>query len=199
MAVVFRHQIHKVCWFQAGNDGRLGYVEHSWNTRSLYQSLGCIFIALAPLAAAFACITVLYHFMDMPDLPKFVLNVDVANVQTISMAAISYCLQSGEVLISHALSNKNSAISLLLASLICFHCIPSRTDFHNALKGSVVLLVVLGVLWGLSLYFNLHHQQWMLAAFNFSVNVSSFILITSLLSMCWWFVLVLPSLIFSGR
>lgn len=195
MAILFGHKVHKVCWFQVGKDGRLGYVEHNWNRRSLYQSVGCIFIALAPIFAAFAAIVALYHFMDMPSLPRFVLDVDVANVYTVSMAAISYCWQASKVLIEHAFSSQSAGISLLIASLICFHCIPSKADFNNALKGSVIVIVLITVLWAISLYFNLFHQQWMLAAFNFSVNVSSFVLITSLLSMCWWFVLVLPSLI----
>ncbi|WP_105901233.1 hypothetical protein [Vibrio gangliei] len=195
MAILFGHKVHKICWFQVGKDGRLGYVEHNWNRRSLYQSIGCIFIALAPLASAFAVITLLYHFMNMPSLPTFVLDVDVANVYTVSMAALQYCWHASEVLLNHALSSPRAGLSLLVASLICFHCIPSKADFNNALKGSVIVIALVTVLWGLSLYFNLFHQQWMLAAFNFSVNVSSFVLITSVLSMCWWFILVLPSVI----
>lgn len=195
MALLFGHKIHKICWFQLGKDGRLGYVEHNWNRRSLYQSVGCVFIALAPLVSAFAAITVLYHYMDMPSLPRFELNVDVANVYTVSMAALTYCFEAGKTLIHHAMTSQRAGLSLLAASLICFHCIPSKADFSNALKGAVVVIALITVLWAISLYFNLFHQQWMLAAFNLSVNVSSFVLITSLLSMCWWLVLVIPSVL----
>lgn len=195
MALIFGHKIHKICWFQVGKDGRVGYVEHNWNRRSFYQSLGGIFIALAPLGSAFAVIVALYHYMAIPRLPQFVLDVDVANVYTVSMAALSYFWETCQWFLQQVLSSQRYILSVLFASLICFHCIPSRTDFQNALKGAVMVSVLISLLWAVSLYCNLFHQQWMLAAFNWSVNVSSFILITALLSMGWWFVLALPSVL----
>lgn len=196
IALMFGHKIHKISWFQMGKDGRLGYVEHNWNRRSLYQSIGVFFIAIAPLLAGFSAIVLLQHFLTMPTLKPFVLNVDVANFYTVSAAALHYCGYVIETFIHSALSSRQHALTLLLACLICFHCIPSRGDFNNALKGSAIVLLVIGILWAASFYFNLFHQQWMLAAFNFSVNVSGFILATALLSMGWWLILVIPSLFF---
>lgn len=196
IALIFGHKIHKISWFQMGKDGRLGYVDHNWNQRSLYQSIGVFFIAIAPLLAGFSVIVLLQHFLAMPTIRPFVLNVDVANVYTVSAAAVHYCGYVIETFIDSALSSRQHALTLLLACLICFHCIPSRGDFNNALKGLVIVLVVVAVLWAVSFYFNLFHQQWMLAAFNFSVNVSGFILATALLSMGWWVILVIPTLFF---
>lgn len=196
VAVMFGHKIHKISWFQIGSDGRLGYVDHNWNRRSLYQSIGVFFIAIAPLFAGFLVIILLQHFFEMPSIKPFVLNVDVANVYTVSAAALHYCGYVIETFIDSALSSRQHALTLLLACLICFHCIPSRGDFNNALKGSVIVLAVVAALWTVSFYFNLFHQQWMLAAFNFSVNVSGFILATALLSMGWWVILVIPTLFF---
>ncbi|GLT13623.1 hypothetical protein [Vibrio algivorus] len=196
VALIFGHKVHKISWFQMGKDGRLGYVNHNWNQRSLYQSIGVFFIAIAPLLAGFSVIVLLQHFLVMPTIRPFILNVDVANVYTVSTAALHYCAYVIDTFIDSALSSRQHALTLLLACLICFHCIPSRGDFNNALKGSVMVLIVVAVLWVLSFYFNLFHQQWMLAAFNFSVNVSGFILATALLSMGWWIILVIPTLFF---
>ncbi|MGV3000678.1 hypothetical protein [Vibrio sp. E150_018] len=196
IALIFGHKIHKISWFQMGKDGRLGYVDHNWNQRSLYQSIGVFFIAIAPLLAGFSVIVLLQYCLAMPSIRPFVLNVDVANVYTVSAAVLHYCGYVIETFINSALSSHQHALTLLLACLICFHCIPSRGDFNHALKGSVLVFVVVVVLWTMSFYFNLFHQQWMLATFNFSVNVSGFILAIALLSMGWWGILVIPTLFF---
>jgi hypothetical protein len=51
-AVIFRHKINEVRLFrpmQGKIDGTLGYVNHSWNSRSLYQKIGNFFIGTAPM------------------------------------------------------------------------------------------------------------------------------------------------------
>lgn len=54
LAIIFRHRINGVCLLRIPNpndptDKSLGYVNHSWNTRSIYQSIGNVFIGTAPV------------------------------------------------------------------------------------------------------------------------------------------------------
>lgn len=62
MAVLFGHRIIRIKWFGFGSGGLYGCVEHSWNTRSLYQRIGLFFIGIAPFMAA---IIVLQAFFDI--------------------------------------------------------------------------------------------------------------------------------------
>ncbi|OEF22662.1 hypothetical protein [Vibrio rumoiensis] len=195
VAVIFGHKIQAIKFFQAGADGRLGYVKHQWNTRSVYQSVGVFFIALAPLFTAFLFIHLLLNNLAFP-IQSFVLQIDVATLQTISFAVLDYFWNTSTQIVRYSLNSLENTMWLVLISLLCFHCIPSRTDFGNALKGSVIVILLLSILWGVSYLFNLHHQQWMLAMFNWSVNMSSLIAIVSLLSMFWWLILTLPSIAF---
>ena len=47
--VLFGHRIVSMRLFRPGRDGTLGYVEHSWNRRNLYQSVGNFFIGTGPI------------------------------------------------------------------------------------------------------------------------------------------------------
>ena len=49
MCLVFFHRIEGVSLFQIGNDGVLGYVEHSYNRKNIYQRIGNYFIGIAPI------------------------------------------------------------------------------------------------------------------------------------------------------
>ena len=51
MCLVFFHKVHDVKFFQINDDdGVLGYVSHSWNSKNLYQQIGNYFIGIAPIA-----------------------------------------------------------------------------------------------------------------------------------------------------
>ena len=53
VAIVFRHRILHICFFDfTPEHGRIGYVSHQWNRLSLYQSMGLFFIGIAPLIGA---------------------------------------------------------------------------------------------------------------------------------------------------
>ncbi len=49
VALIFRHKITNFKLWQIGDDGVLGYVNHTYNTHSFYQRLGNVFIGLAPM------------------------------------------------------------------------------------------------------------------------------------------------------
>ncbi|MGO2457558.1 hypothetical protein [Vibrio casei] len=195
VAIVFGHRIKAIQLFQLGKDGRFGYVEHQWNRRSVYQSTGVFFIALAPLCTAFLLIECLQYHFKLGVVDTFVLNVDMANVRNICSEVFNYIWHITYQIVQYASHSYEGAGWLLIVSLLCFHCIPSRADFKNALKGSMIVMIIVFLLWFFSYSFNLHHQQWMLAIFNWSVNMSSFIFIVSLLSMLWWGLLSIPALL----
>lgn len=50
MCLVFFHKVNEVKFFQINDeDGTLGYVNHSWNPKNIYQQIGNYFISVAPI------------------------------------------------------------------------------------------------------------------------------------------------------
>ena len=138
--ILFGHKITSIKLLDLSfNSDTLGYVKHSWNSRSVYQSIGCFFIAIAPLISA--CTLVYFIYV----LPKHSLEF-----MALSQAAEPSQLLGGLLMqsihwIGHWLMESTqdplSAGKLFLVSLVCFHCIPSNTDFYNAGKGSLIVFV----------------------------------------------------------
>lgn len=75
--LVFGHKIRKLVLFSVGADGTLGYVEHSYNPRNIYQRIGNFFIGTGPVWGGFASVFFLsklllpanmqYHSQGMED------------------------------------------------------------------------------------------------------------------------------------
>ncbi|MBW3696651.1 hypothetical protein EK599_13180 [Vibrio sp. T187] len=188
MALLFRHKIHKVSLFQFGADGRLGYVSHTWNKTSLYQSIGVFFIAIAPIAgAAF----ILY-------LSSVLLGFSTQSFSYIShrdgiVEVLVHLADNFMAILGIAFNDLPTLLWYLVISLVCFHCIPSRSDFNNALKGSIIVILVVSVIlmgfefanwqFGISLFFE---------AWSVSITWLSLVVISSLL---WWVILAITSLI----
>lgn len=65
MCYLFRHKINEFKLFDLrARDGVLGYVNHSWNPKSLYQNIGNFFIGMGPIfSGTAALITGMYIFL----------------------------------------------------------------------------------------------------------------------------------------
>lgn len=69
MCLVFRHRIHDIKWFRpfAGqSDGVLGYVSHSYDRQSWYQTAGNFFIGIAPMIGGTLVMILLFKGL-LPD------------------------------------------------------------------------------------------------------------------------------------
>lgn len=69
MCLIFGHRIQEIQWFRpfaSQWDGRLGYVNHSWNPKNLYQSVGNFFIGIAPLLGGTLVMILLFRWL-LPD------------------------------------------------------------------------------------------------------------------------------------
>lgn len=68
MAKIFRHQVHSVSLFSPDrNSGKMGHVEHSYDRRSVYQTMGNFFIGSSPIIfCSLALIALLYFFFPNP-------------------------------------------------------------------------------------------------------------------------------------
>lgn len=63
MCLLFRHKIRKlVLWKPDRSDGVFGYVQHTYNVRSLYQRLGLLFIGIGPIFSVMTVLSLLLYF-----------------------------------------------------------------------------------------------------------------------------------------
>lgn len=69
MCVVFMHRIEDISLFRIGDDGVLGYVEHSYNERNIYQRIGNYFIGVAPIVLGGGVLLLAMNFLA-PDMYK---------------------------------------------------------------------------------------------------------------------------------
>ena len=64
MCLIFRHKITEIKLFQINSaDGVLGYVNHTYNPRNIYQHIGNFFIGIAPVLVGFLILTGLFYLL----------------------------------------------------------------------------------------------------------------------------------------
>ena len=70
--VIFGHKIHKIKLFQMNSDdGVLGYVQHSYNPKNIYQRIGNFFIGIAPILVISSILYLLARIL-VPDLLEII-------------------------------------------------------------------------------------------------------------------------------
>ncbi len=167
MCVIFRHKIEKIVLFTLKDQKARGYVNHQYNPRSMYQCLGCFMIATAPWLASL--ITVQLAF------PNVISYLPLEPFQT------PYFFE----LVTY------SDLSMLIpVSLIIFFCIPSRTDFVNATKSSVIALLTIAAAFLIgdffqltSAYVEIIEQMLRLSYFTISLYFGALLLMIGLASL----------------
>jgi hypothetical protein len=139
-ALVFGHSVTEVRLFRpfrGKQDGVLGYVRHSYNPRSLWQTFGNFFIGVAPMlfGSGVLLAILLLAFPEMFD------------IQTTFTSELSNWVNIREsverMLLLFRLENLFSLSMLLLmtvAIFICPHLGMSGADFKGALAGTLSLL-----------------------------------------------------------
>ncbi|WP_153448932.1 hypothetical protein [Vibrio algicola] len=195
MALLFRHKIHKIKFFQFGQDGRLGYVEHNWNRRSIYQSVGMFFIAIAPMLVAMLALWGLATHLDIHLVESSRRHLFTPSLLELVSSIWQHALMLWGQIFTFSTTSWLNVLWLLLASLVCFHCVPSTADFKHALKGGLLVGAVLCAAWFASIYLLSNQSELLGWTFHVWLNISAFTLVISVLTMVWWLVLWLLSLV----
>ena len=160
----------------------LGYVFHSWNERSLYQTIGNAFIGIAPVFGCIACLVGLTKYLN-PVLFNWLINVG-------KKLSTSYYPSLG--LISKTLTSlpefKLSWVSLLyfvLWIVISTNITVGGFDLSSAdIRGSVVGIFLWYLLTGLILFILTYCGFSMVINYWLTKLLIWFVLIM-LLTICW--------------
>ena len=135
----------------------MGYVQHSYNKRSIYQQIGNFFIGIAPIFGGIFSIIALMRFIIPQAYNRFInilvksLHVTVLNKSTIEGIMNSY---AGLIKVIFSLKNFENPyfyIFLFVAICISSHISLSSADIKGASRGLWVIFLILFILNALNL------------------------------------------------
>jgi len=136
IAVIFRHKITEVRLFrpsQSRIDGTLGYVDHTWKEKSVYQRIGNFFIGTAPMLFGAG---LLFLVLRIAYPSSF---IDVAEISEIPDALI-YAFSN--MFTSSSLLSVWTLIVLLVIVFICPYMNMSGADIKGAVSGVITLILL---------------------------------------------------------
>jgi len=152
-ALIFGHKITKIVLFKPSEPGGLwGYVNHTYNSRSIYQRIGNFFIGIGPIIVGSVVIYLLGYFLlnfDIHDLLKdsraVDYNADISSIFTISLRNILSISISVIHNILHNLLQMNwrYIVFLYLSFSIGNYINLSPTDVKHLAPGFLILTVTL--------------------------------------------------------
>ena len=153
MCIIFRHKIIEIKLLQLNDpNGVLGYVNHSYNTRSIYQRVGNFFIGLAPVFSGIFALVVSMYFL-VPSSYQVVENYISTHVQTgeINGEMVNTMLLSSVELLKSLFSFEHLTslsfwLFVVLAISISSHIALSPADIKGSAHGLVMLFGILVII-----------------------------------------------------
>jgi hypothetical protein len=135
-AVIFRHKINEVRLFrpfQGKIDGTLGYVNHSFNKKSIYQRIGNYFIGTAPMLFGAGLLFLILRIAY----PAVFINV--AGINEIS-SSLSFAFAN--MFKAENLFTLWTPIIFLIILFICPHMHMSWADVKGATSGAITMIII---------------------------------------------------------
>lgn len=149
--VVFLHKINEIKLFQIDEEtGVLGYVNHSYNKRNLYQSAGNFFIGVAPIVCGSIFLFILMMFL-LPDVYETTQN----NFKTFSLIfsqnKYSYFISAVFDLVSgvfkgiflHSLVDWKLWVFIVICFCVALHMNLSGADIKGSLIALPIIIVII--------------------------------------------------------
>ena len=150
MCVVFRHRIDEIKLFSPDSDGRLGYVRHAYNPKSLFQQIGNFFIGVAPLFGGVAVLLLLLVTVHPGSVDLFGMQAgELLRGGDLSQGAAALW-DRGRAIAQAVFAPEHRGnwrfwLFVYLAFCVSSHLAPSRTDLRGSLLGGFLCLALVFV------------------------------------------------------
>lgn len=156
MCLIFRHKITEVSLFRpiSGQlDGVLGYVGHSYNKNSLYQSMGNFFIGIAPLIGGTVVIVFLFKLLlpsmykevianiSINDYIKHINNFELITTFKIFINDILFVIK--KMFWNKDMFSFNYIVFLFAMYSISTHMSLSNADLKGSLSGIAIIFILI--------------------------------------------------------
>jgi len=147
-AKIFRHRIESVSLFRPHKrSGKLGHVTHSYNSKSIYQTIGNFFIGASPLIAGSLIISTIFRFA-LPEQWALLGSISYTTLNTQEFISTIYTLLVSIYSHIDLGSWKFWMIAYIIFS-IALHMAPSVADQKTMWKGFghiAILLVAINTI-----------------------------------------------------
>jgi hypothetical protein len=194
LAVLFRHKINDVVLFSPdANTGELGHVAHSYNKKSIYQSVGNFFIGSAPLIIGPLLLVILLYVLVPGGRELF---SSVPGIQN-SFASIANGIKNFFVLLFsfNHLSSWSFWIFLYVSFCIASHLAPSKADLKGVWRGWLLIVLCLFIANCVARLVNSDITKYIISFSHFfsgMIAVYIYTLLISLLHFILSFFILLP-------
>lgn len=142
MCLIFGHKIVEIKLFQIGAaDGTLGYVNHTYNKRNIYQRVGNFFIGIAPILVISALLFLLAWLL----MPSMIAQM-TASIQGISVSegigsVLSKLFHAVGTFFTYAVTWQ-WWVFIGLGMFLALHMTLSGADIKGALSGLIFVLLL---------------------------------------------------------
>jgi hypothetical protein len=187
MCYLFKHKVSEFKLFTLRpRDGVLGYVNHSWNSKSLFQNLGNFFIGMGPIfSGTFALI--LGMFLFLPDSfatfsNYLALDASQLNSQTLASILALTAQLFKSLFSAENLTSASFWIYFALAIAISSHIALSKQDLKGAAKGLLTIFVFILLVNAFALLLNADFSGFFNGILTLNVYLLAFAMVSVVFS-----------------
>ena len=149
---IFRHRVEEVALFEPDlKSGRLGYVKHTWIPGNWFEEVGTFFIGLAPLAGGSLALAGLLWFFFPEAVSNMIASSGIGDDAAESASVTSMVFGSVQSLLQDLLAFKNLVswkfwLFTYLVLCVGSHMAPSRSDYQDAGRATIMVLLALAAM-----------------------------------------------------
>lgn len=187
MCYLFKHKVNGFKLFNLRpRDGVLGYVNHSWNQKSLYQNIGNFFIGMGPIFSGTAAL-VLGMYLFLPDsFATFSNYLTLGSVQLDSQTLASVFVLTAQlfksVFTAENLTSASFWIYFALAIAISSHIALSKEDLKGAGRGLVTIFTFILLVNVIALLLNIDFSSFFTGILALNVYLLAFSMVSVVFS-----------------
>ncbi|SHF39408.1 hypothetical protein SAMN05444392_12019 [Seinonella peptonophila] len=149
--VIWRHKVVSVKLLQLHDpDGVLGYVEHKYNPKSLYQRIGNFFIGIGPIISGIASIILAMYILVPQSFATFQSQIErsstskhIFDIQMIESLVQAIVMISKSLFTTQNVTSISFWIFVIIAISISSHIALSTADIQNSFQGLVTIFGLL--------------------------------------------------------
>ena len=145
MCLIFGHRIQDMCiWCPDSGDGTLGYVEHSYNRRNIYQRLGNMFIGMGPIFSGllFTFLVMLICFTETFDAHVISVFTEGYEISSFSDLFVGGFSMIGDMFRDPTRIVIVKILGFVLIMCTCLHINLSPADIKGSLSSLPVYLAI---------------------------------------------------------
>jgi hypothetical protein len=188
MCYLFRHDINKFKLFSLkSKDGTFGYVNHSWNPKSLYQNIGNFFIGMGPIFSGTAALIIGMHLLLPNSFTRVsgYLSLEPIQPDQYILRKI-FTLTAGifeSIFSVQNLFSLNFWIYFALAIAISSHIALSKEDLKGACRGLITIFTLILLVNLVALVFNADISSLFSKILGLNVYILAFSMISIVFSL----------------